>query len=273
MYRGDRVHLGLPAGNRSATLTTMISIDLTGRTALITGASQGLGAVIARTLHRAGAAVAITYWPDPEGINQAKGEALAAELGARAQAIPGDVRQLDAMERAVELASAATGTLDIVIGNAGIVRDRSFKKMSALEWQQVIDTNLTGVFNTCKAAEPRLAVGGRIINVASISAALGFFGQANYAAAKAGIGGLTRVLARELARRQITVNAISPGLVLTDMGKTVPEEERQRMLGNVPLGRFGEPEDIANVALFLCSDLAAYVTGQTLHVNGGWYPT
>lgn len=251
----------------------MTPIDLSGKTALVTGASQGLGAAIARTLHRAGATVAIVYWPDPEGVNRAKGEALATELGSRAAAIAGDVRDPASMAAAVAATTALAGRLDIVVNNAGILRDRSFKKMSVLEWQQVIDTNLSGVFHTCKAAEPKLAEGGRIINIASISAALGFFGQANYAAAKAGVQGLTRVLARELAKRRITANVVAPGLVLTDMGLSIPEEERTRMLANVPLGRFGEPEDIANAILFLGSDLAAYVTGQTLHVNGGWYPT
>jgi 3-oxoacyl-[acyl-carrier protein] reductase len=251
----------------------MIPIDLSGRTAIVTGGGQGLGAAVATALHRAGAAVVITYWPDPERRNQAIAEAQAAQLGERALAVAGDVRSPEAMSAAVEATVARFGRLDILVNNAGILRDRSFKKMSLPEWQQVIDTNLTGVFTSCKAAEPHLQEGGRIVNVSSIAAALGFFGQVNYAAAKAGVQGLTRVLARELAKRRITVNAVAPGLVLTEMGLTVPEEERQRMLGNVPLGRFGESEDIANAILFLCSGLAAYVTGQTLHVNGGWYPT
>jgi 3-oxoacyl-[acyl-carrier protein] reductase len=251
----------------------MVPIDLSDRTAIVTGGGQGLGAAVATVLHRAGAAVAITYWPDPEQRNKAIAETLAAQLGERALAVAGDVRSPEAMSAAVEATVGRFGRLDILVNNAGIVRDRSFKKMSFPEWQQVIDTNLTGVFNACKAAEPRLQEGGRIVNVSSISAALGFFGQANYAAAKAGVTGLTRVLARELARRRITVNAVAPGLVLTEMGLTIPEEERQRMLGNVPLGRFGDPDDIAHAILFLCSGLAGYVTGQTLHVNGGWHPT
>jgi 3-oxoacyl-[acyl-carrier protein] reductase len=251
----------------------MVSIDISGRTAIITGGGQGLGAAVAGVLHRAGASVALTYWPDPEGVNRGRAEGLALQLGERALAIAGDVRSAEAMAAAVAATVGRFGRLDILVNNAGILRDRSFKKMTLPEWQQVIETNLTGVFTACKAAEPHLAEGGRIINVASISAALGFFGQANYAAAKAGVTGLTRVLARELARRRITANAVAPGLVLTEMGLTIPEEERQRMLANVPLGRFGEPDDIANAILFLCSGLAAYITGQTLHVNGGWYPT
>ncbi|MBN8527428.1 MAG: 3-oxoacyl-ACP reductase FabG [Planctomycetes bacterium] len=251
----------------------MPGIDLDGRSALITGGGQGLGAAVATALHAAGAAIAVTYWPDPEGVNRSRAEALAAGLGERALAVPGDVRSPEAMAAAMQAVTARFGGLDILVNNAGIVRDRSFKKMSPLEWQQVIDTNLTGVFTACKAAEPVMREGGRIVNVSSISAALGFFGQANYAAAKAGVQGLTRVLARELARRRITVNTVAPGLVLTEMGLTIPEAERERMLANVPLGRFGEPEDIAGAILFLCSGLAGYVTGQTLHVNGGWHPT
>jgi 3-oxoacyl-[acyl-carrier protein] reductase len=251
----------------------MVPIDLSGRTAIITGGGQGLGAAVATVLHRAGAAIVVTYWPDPAGENRTRAEALVQQLGGQALAVAGDVRDAAAMAAAVATTVERFGHLDILVNNAGIVRDRSFKKMSMPEWQQVIDTNLTGVFTACKAAEPHLREGGRIVNVSSISAALGFFGQANYAAAKAGVSGLTRVLARELARRRITANAVAPGLVLTEMGLTIPAEERQRMLANVPLGRFGEPDDIANAILFLCSDLAAYLTGQTLHVNGGWYPT
>ena len=251
----------------------MIPIDLGGRTAIITGASQGLGAAIASLLHRAGATVAITYWPDPQGANQANAEQLVARLGERAAAIPGDVRTSAAMTAMVAEVLARFGRIDLLVNNAGIVRDRSFKKMSDDEWQQVIATNLTGTFNACRAVEAHLESGGRIINLASISAALGFYGQANYAAAKAGVIGLTRVLARELAKRRITANAIAPGLVLTDMGLTIPADERTRMLANIPLGRFGEPDDIAYAVLFLCSDLAGYVTGQTIHVNGGWFPT
>ncbi len=253
-------------------LIAMIPIDLSGRTALITGASQGLGAAIATRLHQAGCAVAVTWWPDPPGVNRARAEAFVTGLGEGAIAIPADVRSPADLDAAVAATHARFGALDILVNNAGIVRDRTLRRMSAQEWSDVVDTNLTGVFNACKAVEPHLADGGRIVSISSISAALGFFGQANYAAAKAGVIGLTRVLARELARRAITVNAIAPVVALPEMGQTIPEAARARMLAEVPLGRFAEPGDIADAALFLCSGLAAYVTGQTLHVNGGWHP-
>ncbi len=163
------------------------------------------------------------------------------------------------------------GGLDILVNNAGILRDRSIKKMTGAEWQDVIDTNLTGVFNVCQAAAERLNDNGRIVSIASLAAVMGFFGQANYAAAKAGVIALTKVLSKEVARKSITVNAVAPGVILTEMGKAIPEESRAAMLGQIPLGRFAEPHEIADVVLFLASDLASYMTGQTLHVNGGWW--
>lgn len=248
----------------------MIQIDLSGKVALITGGSQGLGEEFARTLHRAGATVAINYFPDPQDSNKKRAQALVADLDGRASTYGGDVRNLSSMQEVVERVVADHGRIDILINNAGILRDKTLKNLEAQQWQDVIDTNLTGVFNSCKAATPLLADGGRIISLASIAAVVGFFGQSNYAAAKAGVMGLTRVLSRELARRRITVNAVAPGVVLTEMGKSIPEEARQEMLKNIPLNRLGEPAEIAGAVLFLCSDLASYITGQTLHVNGGW---
>jgi 3-oxoacyl-[acyl-carrier protein] reductase len=163
------------------------------------------------------------------------------------------------------------GGIDIIVNNAGILRDHTARKMSREEWQEVIDTNLTGVFHVCKAAADCLRENGRIVNLASISAVIGFFGQANYSAAKAGVIALTKVLSKELAKKRITVNAVAPGVVLTEMGKMIPEEQRASMLAMIPLGRFGEPDEVANAVLFLCSDLASYISGQTLHVNGGWW--
>ena len=165
--------------------------------------------------------------------------------------------------------AARFGGLDIVVNNAAILRDRSVKKMSLEEWQSVIDTNLTGVFNVSRLAAERLNDGGRIVNLSSISAFEGFFGQANYAAAKAGVAAMTRVLARGLARRRITVNAVAPGVVLTEMGRSIPEEVRTEMLKSIPLGRFGAPTEIAGVILFLCSDLSSGITGEILFVDAG----
>lgn len=249
----------------------MIPIDLTGKTALVTGASQGLGAATARRLHQAGANVAINYYPDPANEQRGKAQRLADELGERAAAFAGDVTDFEQVTRMAGEAAARFGGLDIVVNNAAILRDRTLAKMDQQDWDSVINTNLTGVFHVCRAAVDHLREGGRIVNIGSISGSMGFFGQVNYAAAKAGAAAIGRVLSRELARRKITVNTVAPGVVLTDMGKSIPEAAREQMIQQVPLGRFGEPDDIANAILFLCSDLAAYISGQTLHVNGGWY--
>lgn len=249
----------------------MISIDLKGKTALVTGAGQGLGAATAEALARAGAKVVVNYFNDADGVNRRRAEQTAAAIGSAAAAMEADVRDPAALAAMFDAISGRFGSLDIVVNNAAILRDRSVKKMSEEEWRQVIDTDLTGVFNVCRLAAERLAEGGRIVNMSSISAFEGFFGQANYAAAKAGVAALTRVLARELARRRITVNAVAPGVVLTEMGRSIPEEVRAQMLQSIPLGRFGEPSEIAGVILFLCSDLASYLTGQVIHASGGWW--
>jgi len=248
----------------------MLSIDLSGKTALVTGGSQGLGRCTATRLHAAGATVIVNYFPDAQGINRTRAEETVASLGTRAIAAAGDVRDVAAVERMCDAAIELTGRIDIVVNNAAIIRDRTLKKMSDAEWQDVIDTNLTGVFHVCRAAAARMSDGGRIVNMASISGIIGLYGQVNYAAAKAGVVAITKVLSRELARRQITVNAVAPGVVLTEMGQSIPAEVQAEMLKDIPLGRFGEPEEIANVIVFLCSEWASYLTGQTLQANGGW---
>jgi 3-oxoacyl-[acyl-carrier protein] reductase len=229
-----------------------------------------LGAATARILHGAGAKVAVSYFEEGGGANKGIAESLAADLGRGAISVEGDVRDAASAARAVATIAGQFGGIDILVNNAGILRDRTLAKMAPEEWQAVIDTNLTGVFTMCKACVPHLKEGGRIINLASIAAILGFFGQSNYAAAKAGVIGLTKVMSRELGRKGITVNAVAPGVVLTEMGKTIPEDVRVEMLRQIPLARFGEPQDIAGTILFLASPLASYITGQTLHVNGGW---
>ena len=249
----------------------MRTIDLSGKTALITGGGQGLGRATAEALHAAGANVAINYFTDTDGRNRSLAEELAGSLGQCALAVEADVRDLEAVRQSIDDVIGQFGTLDIVINNAGVIRDRTALKMSGEEWQQVIDTNLTGVFQVCQQAARQMTDGGRIVNLSSISAVFGTFGQANYAAAKAGVIGLTKVLSRELAQRQITVNAVAPGVVLTEMGRSIRPDIREQMLGQIPLKRFAEPEEIADVILFLCSDLASYITGQTIHVNGGWW--
>ncbi|NBU74949.1 MAG: 3-oxoacyl-ACP reductase FabG [Planctomycetes bacterium] len=248
----------------------MKAIDLSGKVALVTGASQGLGSATTRALHAAGATVVINFFPDPDKVNESRAQVLAAELGERSLFVGADVRDPGAVDRMFEAVRASLGGIDIVVNNAAVLRDRTIRNMTDEDWQAVIDTNLTGVFHMNRAAARHLRDDGRIVSMASIAATVGFFGQANYAAAKAGVAAMTRVLSRELARRRITVNAVAPGVVLTEMGKSIPEGVRESMLAQIPLGRFGEPDEIANVILFLCSPLASYITGQTLHVNGGW---
>ncbi len=249
----------------------MVSVDLSGRVALVTGGGQGLGQATSRRLYAAGAAVAVNYFPDADGVNRQRAEETAQSLGERAIAVPADVRDGAQVSQCLAAVLERFGRLDIVVNNAAIIRDRTLRNMSDDDWDAVIDTNLTGVFQVCKAAQGVLSDGGRIVNMASISGVIGFFGQANYASAKAGVIALTKVLSKELGKRQITVNAVAPGVVLTEMGQSIPEDVRQEMLKLIPLRKFGEPDDIANAILFLCSDLARYITGQTLHVNGGWW--
>jgi len=249
----------------------VISVDLSGKTAMVTGGGQGLGAATASLLQQAGANVAINYVADSEHINQSRAQNTVSTWGTSGAVFEADVRVPESVQALMEQVVAQFGGLDIVVNNAAILHDRTAKNMTGEQWQTVIDTNLTGVFNVCQAAIGHLSDGGRIVNMASVSAVLGIYGQANYSAAKAGVIGLTKVLSRELAKRNITVNAVAPGVVDAGMGQKIPEEFRLSMLESVPLGRFAKADEIAGVILFLCSDLASYVTGQTIHVNGGWW--
>jgi len=249
----------------------MLNLDLSGRIALVTGGGQGLGQATATLLHQAGASVVVNYLDDPAGSGRAKAEQTVAPFGTRGLAVAADVRSRADLQSLMQQIQDRFGALDLLINNAAILRDRSLKNLSDEDWDAVIETNLSAVFRVCQTALPLLRDGGRIVNLASISAVIGFFGQANYAAAKSGIIGLTKVLSRELAGRGINVNAVAPGVVLTEMGQSIPESARAQMLAQIPLKRFGEPAEIASAILFLCSPLSSYITGQTLHVNGGWW--
>ena len=249
----------------------MTSIDLSNKVALITGGGQGIGLATATALHDAGANVVLNYFEDAQGLNRARAVEAAQKLGPRAIVLPADVRDRAAVDRMLDQVINQFQHLDIVINNAAILRDRTLKNMSDDEWSAVIDTNLTGVYHVCKSSQSRMSDGGRIVSMASISGIIGFYGQANYASAKAGVIAMTKVLSKELAPRNITVNAVAPGVVLTEMAETIPDAVQKKMLDNIPLQRFADPSEIANVILFLSSPLASYVTGQTIHVNGGWW--
>ena len=249
-----------------------IPIDLSGRVALVTGASQGIGAQIARTLHGAGATVVLNH--PGAAATAADAERLAGQLNAlrpqSARVAAADVADAGAVHAMMEEVRRHLGGIDFLVNNAAILRDRTIAKMTLEEWNAVIGVNLSGVFHCCQSGLGIMRDGGAIVSLGSIAALQGFYGQANYAAAKAGVQAMMRVLAREGARRGIRANAIAPGVIDTAMAATIPDAVRAEMLRNIPLGRFGQPADVANVVLFLCSPLAAYVSGQTIEVNGGW---
>ena len=239
--------------------------DLTGKTALVTGASGGIGANIARTLHGAGATVGLS------GTRVDPLEALADELGDRAHVLPCNLSDMAAVEALPKKAAAAMGSVDILVNNAGITRDNLFMRMSDDEWQSGIDVNLTATFKLCKGVMRGMmkARWGRIVNISSIVGATGNPGQANYAASKAGMVGMSKSLAYEVASRGITVNAIAPGFIATAMTNKLTDEQKAGIMGQIPAGRMGEAHEIASAVLYLASAEAAYVTGTTLHVNGG----
>jgi 3-oxoacyl-[acyl-carrier protein] reductase len=239
--------------------------DLTGRTALVTGASGGLGGAIARALHAQGATVALS------GTRRDALEALAAELADRAHPTPCDLSDAASAEALVPGVEAALGSLDILVNNAGVTRDSLFIRMKDAEWESVLAINLTAAFRLSRAALKGMLRRrfGRIINIASVVGVAGNPGQGNYAAAKAGMIGMSKALAAEVAPRGITVNCIAPGFILSPMTQALDQKRREAILASVPMGRLGSGEEIGAAAVYLASSEAAYVTGLTLHVNGG----
>jgi 3-oxoacyl-[acyl-carrier protein] reductase len=244
-------------------------MNLEGKIALVTGASRGIGREIALELARQGANVAVNYSGSEAKANEVVD--LIKELGRDAFAIQCDVSNSEAVTNMIKETIERFGKLDVLVNNAGITRDNLLMRMKEEEWDDVININLKGVFLVTKAVTRQMMKQryGRIINVASIVGVSGNAGQANYVAAKAGVIGLTKTSAKELATRNITVNAIAPGFITTDMTDKLTEEVKSEMLRVIPLARFGEPKDIAKVAVFLASDDSGYMTGQTLHVDGG----
>ena len=238
---------------------------LEGEVALVTGASRGIGAAIAAALAAAGATVVGT------ATSEAGAEAIGAALGGSGRGVVLNISDNDSVAAALQDIQGNEGSPTILVNNAGITRDNLLMRMKTDEWDDVISTNLSGVYRVCKACLRGMmkAKKGRIINIASVIGVMGNAGQSNYAAAKAGIIGFSKSLAREIGSRNITVNVVAPGFIDTDMTRVLPEAQRDGMLAQVPLGRLGEGEDIANAVVFLASGSGAYITGETLHVNGG----
>lgn len=239
--------------------------DLSGRSALVTGASGGIGAAIARALHGAGAAVVLS------GTRVDALDALRGELGARAHTIAADLSQADAPERLVKEAEQAVGAVDILISNAGLTRDTLLLRMKDEDWAKVIEVDLTAGFRLARAALRGMMKKrwGRIVAVTSVVGATGNPGQTNYAAAKAGTAGFAKALAAEVASRGITVNCVAPGFIATPMTDALTPDQKERIAGSIPMARMGTPDEVAACVLFLASDESRYVTGHSLHVNGG----
>jgi len=239
--------------------------DLSGKTALVTGASGGIGGAIARSLKAAGAGVALS------GRQVDALEALATELGDGAHVVPADLSSAEGAEQLIKDATEAMGGVDILVNNAGLTRDNLAMRIKDEDWQSVIDVNLTATFRLSRAVMRGMMKSrwGRIINITSIVGVTGNAGQANYAASKAGMIGMSKSLAQEVASRGVTVNCVAPGFITTAMTDALSDDQKENLLGGIPAGRMGTVDDIAAACVYLASDEAAYVTGQTLHVNGG----
>lgn len=244
---------------------------LDGKSAIVTGASRGIGRDIALYLAQEGAKVAVNYSGSKDRADTVVEEIKAT--GGEAFAIQANVDKADDVQNLISSALEQFGSVDILVNNAGITRDNLLMRMKETEWDDVLNTNLKGVFLCTKAVTRQMMKqrAGRIINITSIVGVSGNAGQANYVAAKAGVIGLTKSSAKELASRNITVNSVAPGFITTDMTDALPEDIKSQMLSQIPLAKFGNPEDIAKAVAFLASDDANYITGQTIHVNGGMY--
>ena len=243
----------------------MTSLDLTGKVAFVTGGTRGIGFAIAGKLGESGARIAIS------GRDEARAAEAASRLGGKVLGVACDVADEAQVEQAVAAIENGLGPVDILVNNAGVTRDNILLRLDGAAWDEVLDTNLKGAFHTTRAVIKGMMKrrSGRIINISSIVGLTGNKGQANYAASKAGLIGFTKAVAREYASRGITANCVAPGYIETDMTNALPEDARKALLDSIALGRLGQPEDIAGAVLYLASDLAAYVTGQVLVVDGG----
>jgi 3-oxoacyl-[acyl-carrier protein] reductase len=240
---------------------------LKGKVALITGASQGIGKATAIAMAKEGANIVVNYIGSEENAKKTIEELK--KLGVEAIAIKADVSNLKEVEVMFKKVREKFKTINVLVNNAGIVRDRTLKNMTPQEWHEVIDTNLNSIYNVTKNALPLMEDNGRIISISSVAGTCGNFGQCNYSAAKAGIIGFTKSLAKELGKRKITVNAIAPGFIETDMTKKIPFFRKKMIQAFIPLKEFGKKEDVANAIVFLSSDKARYITGEVLNVGGG----
>jgi 3-oxoacyl-[acyl-carrier protein] reductase len=245
-------------------------LDFSGKVVLVTGSSRGIGAELIKAFGKRGAQCVVNYVVDPAGQNKADAETVAKELK-DPLVVECDVTKPEQVESMMkEIQDRHTG-LDILINNSGIIRDRTIKKMSMEEFESIVRVNLTGTFNVTQKAMSILRKDGRVVNLSSVSGQMGLFGQANYSSSKAAIIALTKVSARELARQNITVNAIAPGFIDVGMSKGMPDEVTENFKKQIPLGRLGDVGEIVDAALFLASPMASYITGHVLNVNGGFY--
>ena len=245
-------------------------LDYSGKVVLVTGSSRGLGAAMITAFGERGAQCVVNFISDPDGKNKAEAEAVARGLQDPLM-VECDVTKPDQAEAMMKAIADKFGGLDVLVNNSGIIRDRTIKKMTLDEFESVVRVNLAGTFNLTQKAIAVLRQGGRVINLSSVSGQMGLFGQANYSSSKAAIIALTKVSARELARQQITVNAIAPGFIDVGMSKGMPDEVTENFKKQIPLGRLGDAHEIVDAALFLASPMASYITGHVLNVNGGYY--